>query len=335
MAVRVYELAKELGTNSKDLLQMLKDMGDFVRSASSTVEAPLARKVRTRFADGSLPSAQRSLSEPMAHGMRRSTERIDRPITPPPKRRNAGHTPRPTTAPVVTKPSLQPVTIGVDLVLKLHPVEVDAVEISHPDHPELRLRVDKVSSESSPYWLSVWISGSVLPVPGPWMTLRKWRLPLSRLASPAQQLPGLGVLQLADENSAGSFSERIVIGLLGGDASTVRLAVEECSQVEANRRYGITVMVHRRHGTGGRKRLPETTCLKCGLPLSDPTSVKIGIGPECRRRLEQDAIRALSSPRSAHRIILGAREPKAWINLIQGRFAGFRKPAQTRTPSDA
>ena len=39
--VRVYELAKELGVESKTVLSMLKDMGEFVRSASSTVEAPV------------------------------------------------------------------------------------------------------------------------------------------------------------------------------------------------------------------------------------------------------------------------------------------------------
>ena len=36
--VRVYELAKELGVESKTVLSMLKDMGEFVRSASSTVD---------------------------------------------------------------------------------------------------------------------------------------------------------------------------------------------------------------------------------------------------------------------------------------------------------
>ena len=43
--VRVYELAKELGLESKELLAKLKDMGEFVRSASSTIEAPVVRRV--------------------------------------------------------------------------------------------------------------------------------------------------------------------------------------------------------------------------------------------------------------------------------------------------
>jgi translation initiation factor IF-2 len=46
--VRVYELAKELGLESKELLQTLNNMGEFVRSASSTIEAPVVRKLREK-----------------------------------------------------------------------------------------------------------------------------------------------------------------------------------------------------------------------------------------------------------------------------------------------
>lgn len=47
--LRVHELAKELGTTSKIVLQALKDSGEFVKSASSTIEAPVARKMREHF----------------------------------------------------------------------------------------------------------------------------------------------------------------------------------------------------------------------------------------------------------------------------------------------
>jgi len=43
--VRVYELAKELGVESKVVMAKLQDLGEFVRSASSTVEAPVVRKL--------------------------------------------------------------------------------------------------------------------------------------------------------------------------------------------------------------------------------------------------------------------------------------------------
>ena len=47
--VRVYELAKELGVESKTLLNHLKEQGEFVRSASSTIEPPVVRKIKETF----------------------------------------------------------------------------------------------------------------------------------------------------------------------------------------------------------------------------------------------------------------------------------------------
>ena len=47
---RVHELAKELGVESKTLLAALGELGEYVRSASSTVEPPVARRLRERFA---------------------------------------------------------------------------------------------------------------------------------------------------------------------------------------------------------------------------------------------------------------------------------------------
>ncbi|HEY3090457.1 MAG TPA: translation initiation factor IF-2 [Jatrophihabitantaceae bacterium] len=46
---RVHELAKELGVTSKDVLAKLNELGEFVKSASSTVEAPVARRLREAF----------------------------------------------------------------------------------------------------------------------------------------------------------------------------------------------------------------------------------------------------------------------------------------------
>jgi translation initiation factor IF-2 len=47
--VRVYELAKELGLESKALLTKLQEMGEFVKSASSTLEPPVVRRVRDLY----------------------------------------------------------------------------------------------------------------------------------------------------------------------------------------------------------------------------------------------------------------------------------------------
>ncbi|MBP2051678.1 translation initiation factor IF-2 [Streptomyces griseochromogenes] len=55
--VRVYELAKEFGVESKVVMAKLQELGEFVRSASSTIEAPVVRKLTDAFQGGSGKSA--------------------------------------------------------------------------------------------------------------------------------------------------------------------------------------------------------------------------------------------------------------------------------------
>ena len=56
--VRVYELAKEIGMESKDVLAKLQEMGEFVRSASSTVEPPVVRKFLEKYPPVAKPAAE-------------------------------------------------------------------------------------------------------------------------------------------------------------------------------------------------------------------------------------------------------------------------------------
>ncbi|WP_091418148.1 translation initiation factor IF-2 [Arthrobacter sp. OV608] len=77
--VRVHELAKELGITSKDAVTKLQELGEFVRSASSTIEAPVVRKLRNAFPDAaakaSAPAAAPKAAAPAAEA---------RPSTPAP-----------------------------------------------------------------------------------------------------------------------------------------------------------------------------------------------------------------------------------------------------------
>ncbi|MFJ6954648.1 translation initiation factor IF-2 N-terminal domain-containing protein [Micromonospora aurantiaca] len=80
---RVHELAKELGVESKTVLAKLKEMGEFVKSASSTVEAPVARRLRSAFVAGSsAPSAAPAVR-------RRRRSRAAAPGSAPPRRAKA------------------------------------------------------------------------------------------------------------------------------------------------------------------------------------------------------------------------------------------------------
>jgi translation initiation factor IF-2 len=80
---RVHELAKELGVDSKTVLAKLKEMGEFVKSASSTVEAPVARRLR-----GALDAPNGS-SAPAAPAAAPSAPRTPTTARPAPPRRPA------------------------------------------------------------------------------------------------------------------------------------------------------------------------------------------------------------------------------------------------------
>ncbi|HEY7360421.1 MAG TPA: translation initiation factor IF-2 N-terminal domain-containing protein, partial [Streptosporangiaceae bacterium] len=56
--VRVYELAKEFGVESKAVMAKLQEMGEFVRSASSTIEAPVVRRLKEAFSAEALKQGQ-------------------------------------------------------------------------------------------------------------------------------------------------------------------------------------------------------------------------------------------------------------------------------------
>ncbi|MGH3485394.1 MAG: translation initiation factor IF-2, partial [Nocardioidaceae bacterium] len=88
--VRVYELAKKFGVPSKVVLSTLSDMGEFVRSASSTVEAPVVRKLEAKFADqvkadgakadGAKSAAKTTAKKPAAKKAAKTTEEKPVPV---------------------------------------------------------------------------------------------------------------------------------------------------------------------------------------------------------------------------------------------------------------
>ncbi|RKT33757.1 translation initiation factor 2 (bIF-2) [Microbacterium sp. AG1240] len=64
---RVHEIASELGVDSKIALAKLKELGEFVKSPSSTIEPPVARKLRAALeADGSASAGASAPAAPAA-----------------------------------------------------------------------------------------------------------------------------------------------------------------------------------------------------------------------------------------------------------------------------
>jgi translation initiation factor IF-2 len=55
---RVHEIASELGVDSKTALEKLKELGEFVRGASSSIEPPVARKLRAALQADGVPASK-------------------------------------------------------------------------------------------------------------------------------------------------------------------------------------------------------------------------------------------------------------------------------------
>ncbi|MET8452858.1 translation initiation factor IF-2 [Streptomyces sp. NPDC005209] len=100
--VRVYELAKEFGVESKVVMAKLQELGEFVRSASSTIEAPVVRKLTDAFEGGSGKSAKPAPRKAAPRPAAPSPAQAARPAAPKPA------APKPPTAPQPPAPA--PVT---------------------------------------------------------------------------------------------------------------------------------------------------------------------------------------------------------------------------------
>ena len=87
---RVHEIAKEIGITSKELLKKLTEMGEYVSSASSTLEAPVVRRVREAYA----PKAETAAAKPA----------VPKPSPTKPTPRPAGGKDKTPSEPVASKP---------------------------------------------------------------------------------------------------------------------------------------------------------------------------------------------------------------------------------------
>ena len=61
---RVHELAKTYGIESKEVLEKLKEMGEFVKSPSSTIELPVEMKFKKQYGEALLASQGAATAAP-------------------------------------------------------------------------------------------------------------------------------------------------------------------------------------------------------------------------------------------------------------------------------
>ena len=83
---RVHELAKTYGIESKEVLEKLKEMGEFVKSPSSTIELPVEMKFKKQYGDALLAAkaTEKPADKPAEKPRRRSRPPRPRPRRPAP-----------------------------------------------------------------------------------------------------------------------------------------------------------------------------------------------------------------------------------------------------------
>ncbi len=103
---RVYDIAKELGIDTKVALDKLKELGEFVKGGSSTITPPVAKKLRDAF-----PNAKPKVEEPKAAP---KTPAAPKPAAPKAEEVAAPEVPKPEVAPEAPKAEAPaPATPGI------------------------------------------------------------------------------------------------------------------------------------------------------------------------------------------------------------------------------
>ena len=83
--VRIYEIAKDLGVDSKVVIAKLAELGEFVKGASSSIEAPVARKLRAEFPDAPAAAPEKPAAKKVAKkdATKTSKEEVSEVVAPP------------------------------------------------------------------------------------------------------------------------------------------------------------------------------------------------------------------------------------------------------------
>ncbi|WP_299924160.1 translation initiation factor IF-2 [uncultured Nocardioides sp.] len=120
---RVHELAKEFGVESKFVLEKLKEMGEFVKSASSTVEPPVEMRFKKQYGDELKAAAASAPAETAAPA--------DKPAA---KKAAPKPGPKPAPAPAATEAPEAPEAPAAPAAAEA-PAEAPAAETAAPAEP--------------------------------------------------------------------------------------------------------------------------------------------------------------------------------------------------------
>lgn len=182
----------------------------------------------------------------------------------------------------------------------------------------LHLRFDHVKTSSSEeIWLSLWtIRSNVFDTlkPSEPMTIHRDQLPLLDLADD-DHAPRFLVWIEATPDKAAHRLQHLLRDLLNLDAAQLALDKETCTPRELERRLKtqatVRRLVERRHAGGFALR----TCDRCGHPLTDATSVSLGIGPDCLKYYSREVLAAIRKG-SNQSSVLASKTPVQWLTAV-------------------
>ncbi|GAA1829172.1 hypothetical protein GCM10009714_08360 [Microlunatus capsulatus] len=132
-----------------------------------------------------------------------------------------------------------------------------------------------------------------------------------------RESPGSVLVWRYDEpRSAADQLQALLEAGVGLPVREVHLQRQECTPGELETRLGEQAAIRRLGSRNSSRGVAVTTCDRCHLPLSDPTSVRLGIGPECLKYYSVDVLAAARS-RSTSIRRRSAVKSKRWLNVVR------------------
>jgi hypothetical protein len=229
-----------------------------------------------------------------------------RPVRPPPSR-------------VEQVASWQSVT--TELVYFLSELQTNAVQVEVAGSlggVVLRMRLDFVQERKGfGIWAALLVPGrkvfDVLAADRARALGPGWSLPLID-PRPDAPLPQVLVWRSSAAVDGAAVVRRVMEERLGVAAGRVAVRRDVCTPAELDRRVTGESTVRRLRQSSGRTGFAVRACDRCGQPLSDPDSVRLGIGPECRRYYSREvlaAVRGKPLPRP------GTKAQAAWLSEVR------------------
>lgn len=233
----------------------------------------------------------------------------------------AGSRRTPEQAPQGGKPR-PPATFTDDVRFILSEADTDRLVVTAASGESTRtLRCDFVRGDRGDEIWIAWAAGDdeewqAAAQAGAWALGIDWKLPL---VPATEALVGHPPVLVHRERSTGDAAQRVQAVLTtvwGRSDQHARLEKVACTPAELERRVlgeqTVRRLVRRATSRGAALR----TCERCGQPLSDPASVSVGIGPECRKYYSAEVLRAVKT-RSTKLPKPSAQKPTAWVHALR------------------